>query len=427
MRITAAILAGTLAASSGCASDRAARQGVRDFSRGDFAGAADAFSPSASASVLHENSLLDSARLGMAALAAGDVDRSVRALGAAYRLLESGGVNDEARIFAATVLHEGVKVYKGEPFEQAMTYTALAWANALKGDWENVRVCARASVRRLADFRQAGPGASDRFEREGVSLVESNFALGYLLEGIADRATGERDDALDRAAAINPGLRPLVESLRAGRVNCLVVVDYGRGPRKTAYGEDHSLTRWEPRERAIREIAIDSTALPALRVPAAADVNSMSADHRWNNLENARKFKSGLGTALVVGGVVTAGSSERKETQIAGVAAAATGVILKLLSSADVRYNELLPSEVFVAGLELPTHGATVSLFAGDSAGAAPAIPCIPGSATSPSIVYLRVLPGAQPPVYPVTSWGYATAQHRRDADEDARDAWRRD
>ncbi len=410
---------------TGCAADSATQAGLRDFARADFAGAAAAFAPAAEARPFNENSLLASARLGMAALAAGDVDTSVRALGTAYKLLESGSVNDESRIFAATVLHEGVRVYKGEPFEQALVYTELAWANALKGDWENVRVCARASVRRLADFQGADPGSKDRFTREGVKLVETNFALGYLLEGIADRVIGEGDEALDRAASLNAGLRPIVETVRAGRMNCLVVIDYGRGPRKIAYGEDNSETRWEPRDRPIMGLDVTAPGMGMRRVTPAADVNAMSADYRWNNLENARKFKSGLGTALVVGGIGTAAVSNRKEVQLAGVAAAASGVLLKLLASADTRHNELLPSEVFIAALELPPGGADATV---SGAPGPPAIipMCRPGEngPKGPSVVYVRMLPGALVPPWPVTSWGYAERDLRRDADDEARAAW---
>jgi hypothetical protein len=410
---------------TGCASDQAGRVGVGNYYRADFASAAVAFRPGAEARPFNEDSVLNNARLGMASLAAGDVNTAVRSLGTAYQLLESGGVNDESRIFAATVLHEGVKVYKGEPFEQAMTYTSLAWANALRSDWENVRVCARASTRRLADFQQANPEAKDRMSREGVKLVESTFALGYLLEGISDRVLGENDDALDRAVSLDASLRPVVESVRSGRFNTLLVVEFGRGPTKDAYGDDNARTHWVPRDPPAGDMRVTVSGGPSLTLRPAADVNRMSADYRWNNLEDARTFKSGFGTVLIAGGATTAVASENKSAQIAGLAAAGAGLLMKLLASADTRHNQLLPSEVFVAALELPAQGADVSVtFAGNRSAPISITDARPGTPSAPSVLYVRSLTALGVPAWPVTSWGSQRTIDARDADEAAREAW---
>lgn len=409
----------------GCASDHATRVAVSEFARADFASAAVGFRPGAERRPFDEDSVLNNARLGMAALAAGDINTSVQSLGTAYKLLESGGVNDESRIFAATVLHEGVRVYKGEPFEQALTYTALATANALRNDWENVRVCARAATRRLADFEAADPGAKDRFRREGVKLVESTYALGYLLEGIANTVLGEHDEALDRAVALNGSLRPVVDAVKAKRFNAILIIDWGRGPRKESYGDDNARTRWVARDAPAGDMRLTISGAPTVSLRAAADVNAMSADYRWNNLEDARTFKSGLGTVLVVGGATTAVASEDKGAQIAGLAAAGAGLLMKLLSSADTRHNELIPSEVFVASLELPAQGADVNVSFASNRSAPISIPLArPGTPTAPSVLYVRSLTAHGVPAWPVTSWGRPRAIDSRDADAEARDAW---
>lgn len=421
------LLAGALL--TGCASDGAARQAVADFSRADFGAAAVGFRPAAERRPLDENSLLNNARLGMASLAAGDVNTARNALRVAYQLLESGNVNDEGRIFAATVLSDGALVYKGEPFEQALTYTALAWANALAGDWENVRVCARASVRRLADFKAADPEGKDRFSREGVQLVESTYALGYLLEGIANRVLAEPDETpLDRAVRLNAALRPVADAVRAGRFNTIVVVESGRGPRKDAYGDDNASTRWVPRDPPAGDLRLSAagpTLTPTLTLAPAADVNRMSADYRWNNLEDARRFKSGLGSVLVIGGITTAAASDKKEAQIAGLAAAGAGLLMKLLASADTRHNELIPAEVFVAALELPPQGADITLGFTAARSAPITIPAVrPGTASAPTVVYLRSLASHGVPSRPVTTWSYESAQMARQAGDEGDAAW---
>ncbi|MFM9959001.1 MAG: hypothetical protein ACKVZJ_13100 [Phycisphaerales bacterium] len=421
------LVGAALAGSSltGCASDLQTRQAVADFSRADFGAAAVGFRPAAERRPLDENSLLNNARLGMASLAAGDVNSASNALRTAYQLLESGNVNDEGRIFAATVLSDGALVYKGEPYEQAMTYTALAWVSALRGDWENVRVAARASVRRLADFKDADPSGKDRFSREGVKLVESTFALGYLMEGIANRVLGEADDQpLDRAVALNASLRPLADAVRAGRFNALLVVESGRGPRKDSYGEDGASTRWVPRDPPAGDLRVGIGG-PFVTVAPAADVNRMSADYRWNNLEDARRFKSGLGSVLVIGGITTAAASNNKDAQIAGLAAAGAGLLMKLLASADTRHNELIPGEVFVAALELPPQGADIGISFSGGRSAPLSVPGVrPGTASAPTVIYLRSLASHGVPVRPVTTWTYESQQMAREADHDAEAAW---
>lgn len=417
----AALLAGCVLGA--CAADRAAQEGVRAFYAGDFASAAVAFRPGAERRPFDENSILNSARLGMAELAAGRAQSAVRPLGTAYQLLESGSVNDEGRILAATVLHEGVRVYKGEPFEQAMTYTALAWANALRGDWENVRVCARSAVRRLADYQNALGNKS----RPGAP--ETDFALGYFLEGLANAAMNEPDlSALDRAVLLNAALAPHADRVRARDFNAVIVIEAGRGPEKEAYGDDNAQTRWAaldsgPGSARIEMVTPPGSAPDARGLAAAADVNRMSEVHRWNNLQDARSFKSGLGSVLVVGGAGTAVVSEDKGAQIAGISAAAAGLLMKALSSADVRHNELLPAEVFVAVLKVPEGGADVRVSLG--AASRLDIPGVrPGTPSSPSVVYARVVPRPRLAARAVTSWGEAERLRRHDADIEAERVW---
>lgn len=407
----------------GCAADHAAKDGVRAFYAGDFGSAAAAFRPGAERRPFDENSLLNNARLGMAELAAGRAANAVRPLGVAYQLLESGGVNDSGRMLAATVLHEGVRVYKGEPFEQALTYAALAWANALRGDWENVRICARASVRRLSDYGGKPEGHA--------GAPETDFAMGYFLEGLANAVLGEGDlSALDRAVSLNAGLGAAAERIRAREFNAVVIIEAGRGPEKESYGDDDAQTRWTVIDTGPGSARVDVSVPPgSAAAPGSgtlgvvADVNRMSETHRWNNLEDARSFKSGLGTVMVVGGVGTAVASEDKGAQIAGLSAAAAGLLMKALSSADVRHNELLPAEVFVAVVRVPESGADLSVTLGSASRIE--VPGVrPGTPGAPSVVYARVVPRARIAARAVTSWGEIERVRARNADAEAERIW---
>lgn len=81
-----------------------------------------------------EQVLLNNVRLGMAALADGDTTEAEQSLGKAFELLSTAGLNKD-RTIAAVLDHEGVRIWKGEPFEQALTYHYVAALYAIMGDW----------------------------------------------------------------------------------------------------------------------------------------------------------------------------------------------------------------------------------------------------------------------------------------------------
>ena len=95
-----------------------------------------------------EQTILNNTRLGMAALADGDLAEAEQALGHSFELLSTAGLNKD-RTIAAVLDHEGVRIWKGEPFEQALTYHYVSTLYALMGDWENARAAA-ANSRRAA-------------------------------------------------------------------------------------------------------------------------------------------------------------------------------------------------------------------------------------------------------------------------------------
>ncbi len=68
---------------------------------------------------LDRSEILDRYRLGVVALAEGDVQAAERALRETFELLASHGINRRKQL-AATIINEDQKIWKGEPFEQAM-------------------------------------------------------------------------------------------------------------------------------------------------------------------------------------------------------------------------------------------------------------------------------------------------------------------
>ena len=141
---------------------------------------------------------------------------------------------------------EGVRIWKGEPFEQALAYYWIGAYYATLGDWENCRAAAANALFRLTDFggyqtprtlvRRAA--SNPRYLEEGYTAVDTNFALGFLMEAIASDlsgASGSREQ-FSAALEIDKDLEPVVNTLRSRRYDTLLFVDYGKGPSKISYG-----------------------------------------------------------------------------------------------------------------------------------------------------------------------------------------------
>ncbi len=350
-----------------------------------------------------EQTILNHARLGLAALADGDLREAERALGHTFDLLSTAGLNED-RTIAAVMTHEGVRIWKGEPFEQALMFHAVATLYAVMGDWENARAAAANSLFRLTDFGQyrtneqlARRAARDPdFLDEGYTAVDTNFALGFLMQAIAAEHAGTagRDEQLDAALEIDGNLDLIIERIRAGDYDTLLIVDYGKGPTKIAYGPDNALARFQPQERRRGPIVVQSDGETKARLPAVADINRMAQDHRWTNLEDIRRAKSAIGDALVVGGAVNTGVGGRRdslETQLIGIGLMAAGLLTKSGAKADTRYLEFLPQSVYVVPLRLNERSRLLVQVEGD-AGSRLILPDFePGTPDDPRAVYLRL------------------------------------
>ena len=350
-------------------------------------------------------------------------------------------MNTSSRIAAATIISDEITIWKGEPFEQAMAYYSYAVSLALNGDWENVRPAIRGSLRKLHDFSEAtakrdekgekvagnpnsdelaklaaqaekdkkGEKAKDYdFFRDAAKYVETDFALGYVIQGIAERHLKASGAGLKAAVGINPQLKPLINQIRRGAYNTILIVDYGRGPTKYNYGTDRVFTGWKPMEwstGASLQVAANGEALSVFGRPVL-DVNQMSLNHRWKNLENARKAKSTLGTAVLVGGAAVATYGGSQDSGWIGLGMMLAGLALKASAAADIRHNELLPHSTYLTVLNLPKSKKPVALKVGvaDDPTSTFVLPCVwPGTSEKPAVIYLRLFKAgakAQAPAY---------------------------
>lgn len=364
--------------------------------RGEYGVAREALQASLSDNRADKSYLLDRMRLLILTLADGQPDAAEITANELFALLRTQGLNAD-RTTSAVVFNERVKIWKGEPFEQAMAYSYIALQKAMRGEWDNARASAQSSLfllrdfgenergervsrddlaRRAAEAEARGKNADDLIDR-GYVPARTTFTLGYVLNGLANLALGRRDEALDNlreAASIDPSLEPLARTLGDGGYNTVFIVDYGRGPAKVAYGPDNALAAFQPLtrsdRRALRAQVLTPTGealQPPVGFPFVADVNPMATDLMWNSLESVREAKSVIGNVLVVSGLVVATSGgntdeERRNRALVGTGLVLAGLLMKAGASADTRHCEFLPQRVYVVPAQIDAPGSSLLL-----------------------------------------------------------------
>jgi hypothetical protein len=350
--------------------------------------------------------MLDRMRLAIATMDDGYPQLAQGTFEEVYNILRTQGINADKTV-ASVVINEGVKFWKGEPFEQAMGFLYYSLQQASLDHWDNARAAAQNALFHLKDFgadtqgqrmdtleiaqrsaeSEHAPGAAPGqppkdYLNSGYAVRDSNFTLGYLMNGLANQQLGRDREARDNyAVAVQTGadVAPLVDELQAGAFNTVLVVAYGTGPRKVAYGPDRALTRFVsimPTDRQRLLVWMDSPAPGGGRVNSGGaggskayapvcDLNQMAADHMWNNLEDVRVAKAYIGQFLTVAGVGALGvgaAEHSKEAMWAGLGAALAGVALQASAHADTRYCDLMPQRFYLVPLNLPDANAIIHL-----------------------------------------------------------------
>lgn len=341
------------------------------------------------------NFALDRMRLTIAALGDGYPQAAEKPAKELYEILTTAGVNKDRTVLSAVTV-ENVRIWKGEPFEQAMGYCYTAIQRASSGQWDNARVAAKESLFMLKNFaeseekkdslttleiakkaqeadiaaakaRNAGApndqaanaettGAeTDSYFDKGYQPIETDFVLGYMLAGITSLAnpsgSAEASDNFAKALKYNPGLESVVKTISSKQFNTIFVVDAGNGPVKVRYGMDGVFTKFDPRTPSDMSglTAELSTGASTVAAPAV-DLNGLAVKHFWNNMEDVRVAKSYIGTALLAAGAVTAGTANRNDNgqAIAGFIMMFVGLFMKASAAADIRHCEFLPQRVYV-------------------------------------------------------------------------------
>lgn len=349
------------------------------------------------------NHLLHELRLGVVNLADGYPDASEEAFNRVFELLRTQGVNENTTL-GTVVAGEGVRYWKGEPYEQAVAFYYVGLQKLLIGDWGNARAASYAALQLLDDFdtfRRGGepvgpPEVPDDGAPYTYAVAGSDFVLAYLVGGVANLAMGRREEARDffrRAAMIDPAMERIGASLLSGEADTVLVVGYGRGPERVgdaARGVRYA-SRWPSDRRELRvliEGALEGTYAPA------ADFNAMARLYTWDALRNVRAFRQALGESMVISGVILSGARS-ESTRWAGLGLVIGGALMQATTQPDTRHIELFPQRVYIAPIRLGDEAVgPVTVQVGGDAGSRVVLPVLhPPGDGGLRVQYLRIPP----------------------------------
>jgi hypothetical protein len=351
---------------------RQVKNAVELYYAGNFPAAANTMRPLAAKK--DENFVLNNCRFGSCALAAGDLPSAEEAFMEAYTVINSVKTNDGGRALGASLLFEGIKVWKGEPFERAMAFYYLGLVNLIKGDYDNARAAFNNSLFKLRDYAHDKDTTP---EADKYTPYESNFALGYFGVGLCYAKMGDAQQAkvnFDRAVRLQPDIAPLVQAALNPNTNTWIFVDYNQGPRRAPKGWYNEKSAFGPTPAEVGPIPpaqawVDGNAVGQDARPTV-DTLAMAQDQKWQDIDTIRKTKAVIGTGAMVGGAgLAAYGADRGSAgeTLAGLGVMALGAALAASSQADLRYWEMLPRTVVVVPVALNPGAHALQVAVGGS------------------------------------------------------------
>lgn len=413
MVVAAGMTAATLGA-FGCNRTAApARNAIVLYRAGDYGAAANELKPTTTRR--DENFVLDNCRYGSCALAAGQLANAETSFMAAYEVINGVNTNNGGRTMGAALVFEGIKVWKGEPFERAMAHYYLGVIFLIQHDYENARAAFQNSLFKLVDY-------ASKDTTQNIQEHQSNFALGYFGLGFCYLRLGRQDLAqqnFEIAARLDPSLSTVISKAAQPTTNTLLFVDAGWGPQRAGKGWYNEESAFGPTPAEAGPVppinvftdgrlAVAGTSTPGpIMAPAPSpypgmagppgsvppgsvppgnmrpgytpasnnivqykmvDTLAMAQEQRWQDIDTIRKTKAVIGTgAMAAGAGVAAYGAEKHDegTMWAGLGIAALGGALAASSQADLRYWEMLPRTVYVVPMSLPPGEHDIVVAAG--------------------------------------------------------------
>jgi tetratricopeptide (TPR) repeat protein len=387
-----ALLGFVLMGGAGCATSeqQMAQQGVADYYVGDYAAARQALEPISKNT--DENFVLNNVRLGSTALAQNDLSEAEAAFLRAYEVINSLGVNNGGRSLGAALVDEKIKIWKGEPFERAMTNFYLGLIYYTEGDYNNARAAFENALFKLRDYSD-----TDSQEKDQYREVESNFILARYMLARSYQRLGREDLAqanFKRLVDLRPDLAAFANYDRNLKSNVLLVVDYGYGPQKVT-NRDGTFVGVAPLPQQVgpppRPTILVDGQVADVYAPPLVDLIALAQDRKWQDIDTIRAIKSVVGSGLIAGGAYETLASGRRTNQEVGLALIAAGLILKATSQADVRIWEMLPRSTYVVPLTLPPGKHDITIAFPRSGGVRETFPGIDAPETGEKTYYFRM------------------------------------
>ncbi len=351
-------------AAGGCANQAQldAQQAVAAYEAADYADARRLLQPLAKDT--NENFVLNNCRLGSTTLAMYDLNGSQQSFLQAYEVLNSFGVNNGGRTAGAVLVDEGIRIWRGEPFERAMANFYLGLTYYMQRDYNNARGAFENALFKLRDYGvgdkdtdPSGPPQADKYQE-----VDSNFVLAQYMLARCYQRLGQDDQATTnfaRVARLRPDLAMMAEPQRNASANVLLVIDFGEGPRKGTNADGSFVgfvpTPWQAGPIPLPQLYVDGRYTDTNGVNAPlVDTLALAQDTRWQTIDTIRTVKSVLGTGLLAGGALTTLAARNNDTAYVGLGLLAAGALLKVTSQPDLRVWDTLPRSTFAVPMSIP-------------------------------------------------------------------------
>jgi tetratricopeptide (TPR) repeat protein len=307
------------------------------------------------------NAVLNFQRLGLAAMEAGEYAEAEWAFDQALERIEAFyGKSEIAKAARSKWTSEGIKDYKGEPYERVMAYYYRGLLYLREGDYQN----ARASF--VAGEYQDTMSEAEEFQ--------GDFALMNYLAGWSSYCAGDpgmADDAFALAEKVNPAIhRPQGETT-------LVVAELGQAPVKFGRGLSGRLLTFVEADQggADETVAVvvgQGKQLRAITLPEYSNL-AFQATTRGGRafdaiLDGKASLQNGMRNTAEVGYLMT--QSGVLPLQVAGllVTLVSGGAHGKIKPDADVRAWDTLPRQVAVGVTTQPATKPLAFNFDGEHA-----------------------------------------------------------
>lgn len=300
------------------------------------------------------NYVLNNMRVGTDALMLGHREIAKKCFDNALNHIEAiFADNEKAKKARSLWYEEGMKDFKGEPYERVMAYYYRGLLYLADKDYENARACFKAGI------------IQDAFAEENQNRCD--FALLLFLEAYSSQKLGDHQLA---AAAFNElkKLRPDF-TISSHDSNLLIIVETGTSPRKLADGVGHGELKFF-RGRNIMEkrvvIHIDDKEFAAYPIEdiawQAMTRGGRPVDKIIKGQVQFRKTHERIGTTLtdISSNMLLVSPLTSHSDTLSGVSAALgiLGVAEMALAArtrthADTRYWDNLPDSVHLVCLKI--------------------------------------------------------------------------